>query len=108
MSPKARLVITAVVVEKQPVAQGGGLLRELEIDTTRDGQRRHPPTRNDERPNPHDVGPGVRDVLKHHMRGRGRIRTCDRRLVSTIGLQTVLTSMFAGRRLALCALLSYR
>jgi hypothetical protein len=42
------------------------------------------------------------------LRGCGRIRTCDRRLVSTIGLKAVLTSISAGHREALCPLLSSR
>jgi len=53
-------------------------------------------------------GSGLCGCLETPQRGRGRIRTCDRRLVSTHSLYAVLTSINAGHREALCPLLSCR
>ena len=47
-------------------AATGELLRELDIDTTATTSPDTHRARNDKRPNPHNVGSGVRDVLRHH------------------------------------------
>lgn len=46
----------------------GELLRELTIDTNKDDQPREW-----QRPEPTSVGPGLADVLRHHIRSGGRI-----------------------------------
>jgi hypothetical protein len=63
----------------EPPPATGELPRELEIDTTRDYQPRHPPTPKRQTPEPAQRGSGRPGCLETPHGAPGRIRTCDTR-----------------------------